>query len=99
MDSLYEPEQPLGDIFRFLGRHKAKALLVFFLVNLATLTYFALAPRKYRSEAKVFVRVGRESVTLDPTATTGHFVAVADSHESEVHAVEELLASRALAEQ
>jgi uncharacterized protein involved in exopolysaccharide biosynthesis len=44
------------------------------------------------------VRIGRESVTLDPTATTGQFVAMPEPRDSELHGVEELLASRAMAE-
>ena len=59
---------------------------------------FWLATRTFRSEAKLFVRMGRESVTLDPTATMGQVVAAADSRESEVNAVAELLSSRTLAE-
>jgi uncharacterized protein involved in exopolysaccharide biosynthesis len=64
-----------------------------------TLAYLSLSERIFRSESKLLVRIGRESITLDPTATTGQFVAVADSRDSEMHAVEELLASRLLAEQ
>jgi len=64
-----------------------------------TLAYFSLAPRKFQSEAKLLVRIGHESVSLDPTATTGAFMAVADSRGSEAYAVEELLTSRQLAEQ
>jgi uncharacterized protein involved in exopolysaccharide biosynthesis len=70
----------------------------FLLVIAVTFAYFALAPRIFRSEAKLFVRMGRESVALDPTATTGPIVAAADSRENEVNAVSELLTSRALAE-
>ena len=63
-----------------------------------TLAYLSLATRTFLSEAKLYVRVGRESMHLDPTATTGQFVAVTDSRETEIAAVEELLMSRALAE-
>src|SRR5437762_3211769 len=63
-----------------------------------TCAYLALAPRKYRSEAKLLVRMGRETITIDPTSTTGQFVAPAEARDAELHAVEELLASRAMAE-
>jgi uncharacterized protein involved in exopolysaccharide biosynthesis len=42
--------------------------------------------------------MGRETMTIDPTATTGQFVAPAEARDAELHAVEELLASRAMAE-
>src|SRR5215475_9351413 len=37
---------------------------------------YLFAPRTYRSEAKIFLRLGRESVGLDPTATTGQTLAL-----------------------
>ena len=70
-----------------------------FLAGIAlTLAFLSLAPRTFQSQAKLFVRLGRESVSLDPTVTTGQFVGVVDSRESEVLAVEELLTSRSAAE-
>lgn len=57
-----------------------------------------LIPEMYRSEAKVLVRLGRESVTLDPTATTGQVIAVGQSRENEVKSELEILKSRELFE-
>jgi capsular exopolysaccharide synthesis family protein len=51
----------------------------------------------YRSEAKLFVRVGRETVTLDPTATTGTIVPVSQSRESEMGTELEILKSTEIA--
>jgi polysaccharide biosynthesis protein PslE len=93
-DTLNEPPT-LGN---FCWQHKGKLLAVWSFGLALTLVYLSLAPRKYQSEAKLFVRLGRESVSLDPTATTGLSVSIAESRESEVHAVEDLLASRLLAE-
>lgn len=58
-----------------------------------------LCPRAYRSEAKLFVRMGRESVTLDPTATTGQIVAVHESRENEINSVLDVVHSRVILEQ
>src|SRR5207245_10473884 len=77
---------------------KGKMLVTLVAGLIVTLAYLALAPRKYRSEAKLLVRMGRESMTIDPTATTGQFVAPVEARDAELHAVEELLASRAMAE-
>lgn len=93
----FDEPSPL-DVPQFVWRHKGKMLLTFLAGIGLTVLYFATAARVYRSEAKVLVRIGRESITLDPTATTGQFVAVAESRDSELHAVEELVASRAMAE-
>ena len=41
-------------------------------------------PRTYQSEARIHVRLGRETVHLDPTATTGQTVQLADSRERDM---------------
>ena len=74
---------------------------VFVLVMGAAVAVTVLSPRVYRSEAKLFVRLGRENATLDPTATLGRdpIVAVPVMRDSEINSVVEILASRSLAEQ
>ncbi len=59
---------------------------------------WVLAPRTYLSEAKLFVRVGRETVTLDPTATTGQTIAVYEARETELNSVLDVMSSRAVRE-
>ena len=83
---------------RLFWQHKGKILAIWFVGVVLTLAYLSLTPRQYQSEAKLFVRLGRESVTLDPTATTGQVVSIAESRDGEVYAVEELLSSRILGE-
>ncbi len=56
-------------------------------------------PVLYTSEAKLFVRLGRETVALDPTATTGQTVTLQETRENEINSIFEILKSRALAEQ
>ena len=41
-------------------------------------------PRKYESEAKLFLRLGRESVALDPTATTGATMQIQETRDDEI---------------
>jgi uncharacterized protein involved in exopolysaccharide biosynthesis len=81
-------------------RHKKKAT-AFVLATLAAATLVILyAPRKYRSEAQLFLQVGRESVRLDPTATTGQTMALQQSgRDSEIATAVEVLKSRAIIEQ
>ncbi|REK18892.1 MAG: hypothetical protein DWQ37_03550 [Planctomycetota bacterium] len=79
-------------------RHRRKMAVVFF----STLALFAIAlvflPRTYTSEARLFVRLGKESVSLDPTATMNEVVGINESRESEINSELEILRSRALLE-
>jgi uncharacterized protein involved in exopolysaccharide biosynthesis len=90
--------QLLGFLFGSLRRRKISALFAFAFTLLLVLVGIALCPRTYRSEAKLFVRMGRESVTLDPTATTGQFVPVQSSREIEIRSIRDILESRVLME-
>lgn len=55
-------------------------------------------PKKYESEAKLMIRVGRESVALDPTATTSQTLMLQKTQEEEVNSALDLLRSRRVAE-
>lgn len=99
MQNLYEPEPGPTEITSLLWRQKWKMLLVGLVVIAGTLAYASLAARKFQSHAKLFVRIGRESVALDPTATTGQTISVGDSREGEIAAIQEMLGSRMLLEQ
>ncbi len=92
------PTLGLGDLPRVLKRHPKKALLTFVAIFAASIAVLVLLPRTYESESLLFVRVGRESVTLDPTVTTGQVIALNESRESELNSILEVLKSRALME-
>jgi len=55
-----------------------------------------VSPRTYISQARLFVRLGRESVSLDPTATTGATIAVSDTREHEINSVMEMINNQAV---
>ncbi|HND53432.1 MAG TPA: hypothetical protein PLV92_13575, partial [Pirellulaceae bacterium] len=57
-----------------------------------------LWPKTYQSQAKLYIRPGRESVGLDPTATLGQTLHIADSREREINSVLELLKTYSLFE-
>lgn len=65
------PDLPIRRLYQVVFRHKKKIALVFLLVVFAAGAYAFLAPDSYRSEAKLLVQVGRETVSLDPTAMIG----------------------------
>jgi uncharacterized protein involved in exopolysaccharide biosynthesis len=88
----------LADFIRILHRHRYKSLMFFAMCVAVAVAAVKWLPRVYESEAKLFVRVGRESVGLDPTATTGQRIDVFESRENEINSVLEILRSRALLE-
>jgi uncharacterized protein involved in exopolysaccharide biosynthesis/Mrp family chromosome partitioning ATPase len=63
-----------------------------------TLLTIALYPRSYASEAKLLIRMGRESVALDPTATTGETIMLQKTQEDEVNSALNILNSREVLE-
>jgi uncharacterized protein involved in exopolysaccharide biosynthesis len=72
-------------------------MLAFFVATL-TLVVVGLIfyPRSYVSDARLFVRLGKESVSLDPTATLSQNVDVEGSRENEINSELEMLRSRLL---
>ena len=89
---------PLKTLFRTLYRWKRPAILSFVAVMGAAVAFAIFWPRAYQSEAKVYVRKGRETVTLDPTATMGETTNLVDSRDREINSVVSLMQSRFLAE-
>lgn len=88
----------LQDILDLVHRHRIRALQVFLGVLGLTILGLVVAPRAFQSEAKLFVRVGRESIGLDPTATTAQTISVSDSREFEMNSVMDVIDSRAVLE-
>jgi polysaccharide biosynthesis protein PslE len=94
------PMTTLQDFAEAIWRHKLKSAMFFVAVVAGVGLLTLLWPRAYKSEAKLFVRLGRENAMLDPTATLGRdpIVAVPQSRESEINSVVEILQSRVLFE-
>lgn len=89
----------LRDIVRIAFHYKRRGMIVFVLCMSFVVLALVLAPRKYTSEAKLFLRLGRESVTLDPTVTTGgQVMGLNSSREPEINSVIEVLRSRSIME-
>lgn len=92
------PIQP-RDIARIVLRHRRKVAATFLLTVMAAIFALMVMPRTYLSQARLLVRVGRESVALDPTASTGATNPIHKSVEAELQSVRDLLLSRAIYEQ
>jgi uncharacterized protein involved in exopolysaccharide biosynthesis len=89
----------LTDLSRAMRRYWFRGLLAFGLIAGGMGGLTLLWPRTYQSEARMYVRLGRETVQLDPTATTGgQMVGLADSREREILSALELLRTRSLFE-
>jgi uncharacterized protein involved in exopolysaccharide biosynthesis len=80
---------------RTLARHGKLALLVAAAVGFLGLVGAFLMPKSYYSEARLFVRFGREN-QVDPTATGGQFVSISETRESEINSLIEIFKSRAI---
>ncbi len=101
MDRISErllPQISLRDAMKVLFRYKWRAFLGFAFVLAIAVMGILFAPRTYMSEARLVVRLGRESVTLDPTAVTGTTLPVSDSRESELQTALDMLSNRRLYE-
>ncbi len=91
-------ETSLRDFYYVFFRHKKKVIIFFFVVIITVTLKTFMSPEIYQSEAKLMVKLGRESVALDPTATSGQVVSVSLSREEEINTELELLRSREVAE-
>ena len=93
-------DQPitLFDIFAAVIEYRWRAGFTFLMLLVVSAVAVVLFPKKYESEAKLFVRLGRGSVTMDTAATTGQTIAIQESRESEINSVVDMLESRQLAE-
>jgi uncharacterized protein involved in exopolysaccharide biosynthesis len=95
---MIEPQviwQTVDFVKRALWRHRAVAVSVTLLLSLAVTAGVWFMPKSYISEAKVFVRFGREN-QLDPTASTGQAISINETRESEINSLQEILRSRAM---
>jgi len=85
----------IRDYVESFFRHKKKILLYNLLVLLAISAIIMLWPRKYRSEAKIWIKIGRENTRLDPTAATGETISIQENdREDEIKSVLDVIASR-----
>ena len=94
-------ERPLTlfDIFGAVLHYRWRTAFTFLVVLSICAVAIILFPKKYESEAKMFVRLGRGSVTMDTTATTGQTISIQESRESEINSITDMLQSRQLAQE
>ena len=75
--------------------NKKKLILFNLILLLLTVGVILFWPRQYRSEAKIWIKIGRENSHLDPTAATGETISIQENdREDEIKSVLDILASR-----
>jgi polysaccharide biosynthesis protein PslE len=91
-------ELSLFHLLQAIWRHKGKALACFVCVVGIAAVATLFWPKTYRSEGKLLVRLGRENMALDPTATLGatSVLAVQQTRENEINSIIEVIHSRVL---
>ncbi len=93
----YESPVTLLDLLASIFRYKWRALLVSTLMFVVVMAGILLFPKRFQSEAKLFVRLGRGAASMDP-ATIGQTISIQESRETEMNSIIDMLESRALAE-
>ena len=89
------PEITFGDVRRALCRQSGKIVSVLAFAGTVTVLAILFLPRQFVSESQLYVRVGRENLTLDPTMT-GQTMSLQYSRDREVNSVVEMLKSRGI---
>lgn len=91
--------QPHLNVIQAIWRNKWKMSFVFVLSVAAAVGYLFIAKKQFTSEAQLFVRLGKETIGLDPTVTTGQTIAIQESREKEISSIQSMVRSRTILEQ
>ncbi len=96
----------IPDVLSFRGfvqslfRHKLVLILTFVVVFGLISVYTIYRGRDYESTSKLFIRMGRETVSIDPIAeASGQVVGVTNTQDREINSVVSILMNRDLLEQ
>ena len=90
------PQNTFRDFIGILFKHRKIAMGFFLAVIAVVAAATFLAPRIYESEAKLFIRLGRETMSQD-SITSGQRVMISQSLENQINSEIEVLRSRELA--
>ncbi|MGA2031065.1 MAG: hypothetical protein ABSG68_02310 [Thermoguttaceae bacterium] len=82
-----------------LKRRWPLALIAFAATFAGVCAFTAMRSPKYRSEAKLYIRLGRETAAVDPMTATGQFGTTSDPRVFEINSIVDLLTSQDLRQQ
>lgn len=92
------PQQiTLSQIFSAFSRHRYKAFIAWTAVMSMVFVAFILMPKKYGSEGRLYVQLGRNNSPISPT-TGSASISIQDTRETEIRSVVEIILSRAVLE-
>ncbi len=85
-----------ASLLEILFRHKKKVFFIPLVILSLGASVIFFAPRTYRSQAKLFLQIGRESVGIDPSAQTGQQMISLQQQgrDTEVNSAVDLMTSR-----
>lgn len=86
------------DVLRILFRHKVKVVAFFFATIAVAATGLLILPKTYVSEARLYIKIGRHSVGVSPTANIGTSLTIHESRENEIQSMIDLVKSRTILE-
>jgi len=96
IDSPESALQFVMQLVEMVWRRKLLFVAVFGVVIACVATATLIATREYRSQAKLFLRLGRENASVDPLTTAGEnkLIGLQPSFEEELNSVMDLLSSK-----
>ncbi|PHS17458.1 MAG: hypothetical protein COA78_03170 [Blastopirellula sp.] len=92
------PDKSLQHSINAVWKYRKRAIGFFLTSMMLIVLGLIFCPRKYSSDAKLFVRIGRASIALDPTVTTGKIMGVETTREAEINSLLEVLSTRTILE-
>lgn len=88
----------VSEVLRSLWKHRYSICLTTVVLALFFATIVFFVPVKYDSDAQLLVKLGRGTISTDPTSGSSPSVSVQETRLSQVSSVKEMLQSRALAD-
>ncbi len=74
------------------------ASLLAFLITVGAAVALFMIRNKYESEGSIYLKAGRATLTVDPTASTSQTSSLLDTRQAEIQSIKEMLGSRYLIE-
>src|SRR3954468_17162847 len=95
-DSTDSAVQFLMELLAMVWRRKKQFAIIFCSVIACVAAATLLTTREYRSQAKLFLRLGRENASVEPLTAVGEnkLIALPPSFEEEMNSVVDLISSK-----
>lgn len=87
----------IAQLIGALGRQRFRAFFAWLLVMIFVVAAFLLMPRKFGSEGRLYVQMGRNNTGISPLSDTNS-ISIQDTRETEIRSVVQIIKSRAVFE-